>query len=565
MRYQKLLLIGIILLASILRLYLLGSAPVSLFGDEVDAGYNAFSLLKTGKDYNGNPWPIYSESLGDFRPTAYMYTLIPGIVLFGLNNFSVRIIPALLGIINIYLIYLLIKQAISLVKKNQLPFIIRFNFPLLTALLLTITPWHIHFSRVAIEQTLYLTLLLLGTYAILKTLHHPNWGIIAGCFFALATYTYHAAKLFSPLLFFTLILVYRQPLFKLPKKQLLLGGLTFVLILVPLISDFFYGSGQNRFNSLTWYNHPKLIEEINYSRGQITHLVSPLPRLFQNKLITYAQYWSKNYLMAFSLEYLFISGDAQQPRHSLPGFGLFYWWMLPFFLSGIYICWQNKSLRFIKLILFWLVLAPLPSSLTIDGGQHAIRHFSMVVPIIIIISMGFLYIYHLIKNSVYLKLFLYLMVILASVNLLIYAQRYLYHYSQTNYQQWQYGLIPAINKALATENKYDQIIITRSFVHLPMLYYLFASQYDPNLLHLQFTASLSNSATTPPPTEQINKYHFKTINADDSYYPQNSLYIASPWDRPKNWYLVDQIASPDPMNDQPLLLLLQTDSVKLQR
>jgi len=248
MRHQKLLLIGIILLASILRLYSLGSAPVSLFGDEVDAGYNAFSLLKTGKDYNGNPWPIYSESLGDFRPTAYMYTLIPGIVLFGLNNFSVRIIPALLGIINIYLIYLLIKQAISLVKKNQLPFIIRFNFPLLTALLLTITPWHIHFSRVAIEQTLYLTLLLLGTYAILKTLHHPNWGIIAGCFFALATYTYHAAKLFSPLLFFTLILVYRQPLFKLPKKQLLLGGLTFVLILVPLISDFFYGSGQNRFN-----------------------------------------------------------------------------------------------------------------------------------------------------------------------------------------------------------------------------------------------------------------------------------------------------------------------------
>ncbi len=40
-------LILILLIASFLRLFKLTQVPVSLFGDELDVGYHAYSILKT--------------------------------------------------------------------------------------------------------------------------------------------------------------------------------------------------------------------------------------------------------------------------------------------------------------------------------------------------------------------------------------------------------------------------------------------------------------------------------------------------------------------------------------
>src|SRR3989338_1011954 len=97
-------LIGILLLGSILRLYQLGTVPLGLFGDEIDAGYNAFSFLKTGKDYNGNFLPIHFESMGDYRPFGFILALVPSIAILGLNDFSVRLVPAVWGILGVALI-----------------------------------------------------------------------------------------------------------------------------------------------------------------------------------------------------------------------------------------------------------------------------------------------------------------------------------------------------------------------------------------------------------------------------------------------------------------------------
>ena len=43
-------LIFITLLGAFFRLYKLDKFPPALFGDEVDVGYQAYSILKTGKD-----------------------------------------------------------------------------------------------------------------------------------------------------------------------------------------------------------------------------------------------------------------------------------------------------------------------------------------------------------------------------------------------------------------------------------------------------------------------------------------------------------------------------------
>jgi len=61
---SKTLLVVIILLASFLRLYNLANVPPHLTPDEASLGYNAYSILKTGKDEYGKFMPIIFKSFG---------------------------------------------------------------------------------------------------------------------------------------------------------------------------------------------------------------------------------------------------------------------------------------------------------------------------------------------------------------------------------------------------------------------------------------------------------------------------------------------------------------------
>jgi len=84
----------ILFLASFLRFYNL--PLLSLFGDEVDVGYHAYSLLQTGKDYMGQLLPSYIQSLAEWRAPLLMYASIPSILIFGLTEWGVRVTPAFL-------------------------------------------------------------------------------------------------------------------------------------------------------------------------------------------------------------------------------------------------------------------------------------------------------------------------------------------------------------------------------------------------------------------------------------------------------------------------------------
>ena len=99
---KKIIVLAIILLvAATLRFYKLGAVPTSLNADEAAIGYNAFSILKTGKDEYGKKFPLLFQSFDDFKMPVYIYLSVPGIAVFGLNDFSVRLPSALLGILTV--------------------------------------------------------------------------------------------------------------------------------------------------------------------------------------------------------------------------------------------------------------------------------------------------------------------------------------------------------------------------------------------------------------------------------------------------------------------------------
>ncbi|MEK7065951.1 MAG: glycosyltransferase family 39 protein, partial [Patescibacteria group bacterium] len=280
----------ILIISAFFRLVNLDTLPISLSGDEVDVGYQAWSLGTTGKDYFGNNLPTYIHSFSEWRTPLLMYVVAPFVTIFGPSAFSVRLPIALLGISNILLLYLLGKK---LFPKTSIG--------IFSALLLSLTPWHLHYSRAAFEATLLLSLILLSVYAFLN----KKYFIFAICS-ALTFYTYSTAIVFLPLLTISLLYFYRnQTVF----KSLIRPFCLLLILLSPMIYQVVWGHASGRFSLISIFNDQKQIESIILLRTQAWISNPSLEPIFHNKLISWTTAFSSNYLQAFSPKFLFISGD----------------------------------------------------------------------------------------------------------------------------------------------------------------------------------------------------------------------------------------------------------------
>ena len=64
-RHPWLFLMGLTIFALIIRVYRLGNIPAGIFRDEATNGYDAYSLLKTGKDIHGDILPFFMNHYGN--------------------------------------------------------------------------------------------------------------------------------------------------------------------------------------------------------------------------------------------------------------------------------------------------------------------------------------------------------------------------------------------------------------------------------------------------------------------------------------------------------------------
>ena len=104
------LIIAIFVLGLVSRLVNLGNIPAGFTPDEASFGYDAYSILKTGKDQWENVLPVVFKSFGDGKLPVYTYLAIPSVFVFGLNEFAVRFPNALLGSFSVVVSYLLVLE-----------------------------------------------------------------------------------------------------------------------------------------------------------------------------------------------------------------------------------------------------------------------------------------------------------------------------------------------------------------------------------------------------------------------------------------------------------------------
>src|SRR3989338_9729577 len=96
-----------LLISVFLHFYKINQVPPCVNADEVAFGYNAYSILKTGKDEYGAFLPLRFKSFEDYKLPIYTYLSVPFVALFGLNDLSTRALNIAIGIAFVPLMYLL--------------------------------------------------------------------------------------------------------------------------------------------------------------------------------------------------------------------------------------------------------------------------------------------------------------------------------------------------------------------------------------------------------------------------------------------------------------------------
>lgn len=467
-QYRKYLLILILIIASLIRLWKLDKVPISLYSDEVDVGYQAYSILKTGKDYRGIPWPLSFHSFADFRAPLYIYSSIPTVAIFGISSYGVRLPAAIFGILGVLILYLLISEIGNYLPKDNLPTMKR--LAIISSFLLAISPWHIQYSRMAFEVTELLFFLLLGLYLFFKSLKNPKLLWLSTASFGLTPWIYSTAKLFTPFLLLSLIFIWRKEIGKIPKKYIYYSIIALIIFAAPMAYSILSDKAEMRFNYISVFSDPTTSSEVDYSRlldaevrkqaggGIISKVIS---RLVHNKYIFWGGKVVNNYLTAVSFNFLFINGDPNL-RHSIEGIGEFYKIEIVGLILGLILFFTRFKNRKIKiLIAFWIMIGVIPSAITRDGGNHATRLILILPPLIFLISYGIIETADLLKgNQKYVFFISYLLLLI--VSFIFYQHTFWFHYPWYSERSWSYGYKEVVEIAKEYQGKFKKIIITNA-------------------------------------------------------------------------------------------------------
>ncbi len=382
--HKKILILIILSIAFLLRFYRLDNYP-ALNADEAAIGYNAYSLLETGLDEHGNPWPVHFQSFNDYKPGLYFYLVLPFVKFFGLNVWSVRIPGALFGVACVYAVYLLVNE-IFVKRKNQLS---PTNYQILAPIasfFLAISPWHIHFSRGGWEVNIATFLITAGVLLFLRSFRETfriKYLVLGVLSFVLSLYVYHAARVITPLLVFGILIIYRNQI-KQNLKKFVIAGSIGAILLVPLGLDLMKGAVFSRAAGVGLFADTGTIERINEQRWEHQGTKFPNSRILHNKLVNYGLVFINNWTKHYHGEFLFLSGDDIQ-RNKVPETGQMYLLDIVFVLVGLIVIARNS--RRWKVVLLWLVVAPVAAALTFQS-PHALRAQNMVIPLVIISAYG---------------------------------------------------------------------------------------------------------------------------------------------------------------------------------
>ncbi|MDA1317385.1 MAG: glycosyltransferase family 39 protein [bacterium] len=377
---SHIILLFIWLLSFGLRIYHLGSLPFNFMEDEVLSGYVGRYILQNGIDLYGNEWPLlFFDKFGDFYIIGPMYLSGLSTYLFGITEFAVRFPAALLGSMIVFPIYYFVKN----IFRNT-------NIGLLSALLVSLSPWHIILSRSTVEGIIGSSIFLSALVLLVAFIYRKKYMyfFIAIVLFFISYFIYHPFRMYTPLIFLPIPLFFpklkaRLPIFgSIIAVFILFAGLTYYISTTP------WGSG--RFHQTSIFSELSgvsiRIQEQIYNVGEQDIFRA---RLFHNKVIGYGREFIRQYISYFSPNFLFTNGGAES-RYDVPDQGLLYLTYLALIIIALSPLKAKKieiNNHLMGYFFYLLLIAPLPAAVTYYGSPNI--HRSLFLGILLIIPAAY--------------------------------------------------------------------------------------------------------------------------------------------------------------------------------
>ncbi|HZY42076.1 MAG TPA: glycosyltransferase family 39 protein, partial [Anaerolineae bacterium] len=206
--------IGLMLLAGVLRLYELGSWPPGLYHDEAFNGLDALRVI-------GGERPLYFAA-NHGREPFFIYLVALSVEWLGRTIYALRLPSALIGILTIPVTYWMARELFNR------------RVGLLTAAFMTMTLWPIHLSLVSFRAGSLPLFIALSIATGVRAYRSGRWfdWLIAGALYGASFYTYLASR-FTPLVLivFGLGLILSRRL-----KRLWPGALIFCLAALIVVA-----------------------------------------------------------------------------------------------------------------------------------------------------------------------------------------------------------------------------------------------------------------------------------------------------------------------------------------
>lgn len=377
----------VLFIAVVLRFWQLGNVPIGVTHDELGYIYNAYSIATTGNNVFGEHLPFLTwlnVNGFPFLPVP-IYLSVPFFWLLPLSAFAGRLPSALLGIGDVFLVYLLVMQVFR--KKN---------LALLASLFVAVSPWHLHFSRSAYDPNFSVFFFLLGTVLFIAEVKKKRLPILSPIAMFFAIFSYRGMNaVFPPL---TIVLLwYGITVLKMTRKQVIVFVLGILLVCVFLFTVIKLNGTRYVAEALS-FNDVSTQESID---TQIREAQGPLllRRMFLNKIMYTTGKLRENYIRGYSPEFLFLYTEPSK-IYSIWSRGRIYFLDAPFIILGIYFLfsrYKKKALFVVSL----LALGGIPGM--IGGFPYSARNLFLSVIFPIFSAAGIIFLVELLRDYRFVK------------------------------------------------------------------------------------------------------------------------------------------------------------------
>ncbi len=475
----------ILLIGAYLRFDRLTTVPPSLSHDETAIAYNAYSILKTGRDEYGAPFPILFRSFDDYKLPGMVYATVLPVALFGLTEISARLPSAIFGVLSILVIFGISQELLGDKRGALLP-----------PLMLAVSPWHINFSRQLFESNGAVFWFMLGTYFLLRSRENYRSILWAGLSYVVSLYFYYSVRLVIPFVGLLYLATHWRTVIRQWKTTVFV--LAFCsLAFFPLGREMLSPGGMERISIVSVLNDPHYIQRRDEYVSKMGINPTLINKIIYNRRVALIQTVIENYGKNISPHNLFVTGTGT--------YGALYPFEVILVPLG-FLALLSLSPFAALVVCVWIFTAFLPGALSVNQ-PNTLRTLIAAPSFAILSGFGIWYSIMFLRNRRVDKMLLFFILTLSFTWIAHefpkFHRAYFVDNPNNNSVAFGDGYKQMVTYVKTHESQYDQIYIS-GYYWRPYIFLLYGGKVDP----IEYQQSGNR--------EKFGKYTFTAASWDTS-------------------------------------------------